>query len=71
MSMDSASNSTVDEEKQQQISGDGSLEKSSIHHDVEEKPAIDIVDVETVGTNGIRVTNAVITGWQLNLVLFW
>jgi hypothetical protein len=70
MSIDSASNSTVDEEKQQ-ISGDSSLAKSSIHHDVEEKPAIDIVDVETVETNGIRVTNAVITGWQLNLVLFW
>jgi hypothetical protein len=70
MSIDSASNSTVDEEKQQ-ISGDSSPAKSSIHHDVEVKPAIDIVDVETVETNGIRVTNAVITGWRLNLVLFW
>lgn len=70
MTIDSVSNSTADEEKQE-ISGDCSLARSSIHHDVEEKSASDLVNGETVGTNKIRVSNAVITGWQLNLVLVW
>jgi hypothetical protein len=72
MTIDSVSNSTVDEEKQE-ISADGSVGKSSIHHDdIEENPAaLDIIDGETAGTNEIKVSNAVITGWQLNLVIVW
>jgi hypothetical protein len=61
------------EPQQQQRSGESSLVKSSLQDDFEEKPALDIVygEGETLGTSEIRVANAVITGWQLNLVLVW
>lgn len=71
MTFDSAINSTAEEQQQQQkTSGHSSLIKSSIQDDVE-KPALDIIEAETVGTNEISVANAVIAGWQLNLVLVW
>jgi hypothetical protein len=70
MTIELVINSTAEEE-QQQISGDSSLIKSSIQDDVEEKPALDIIQGETGETNEIKVANAVITGWQLNLVLVW
>jgi hypothetical protein len=69
MTIDSIVNST-EEDQQQQSSGDSSLTKSSIRNDVEEKLDTGI-EGETVGTNEITVANAVITGWQLNLVLVW
>jgi len=63
------------EEPQQLSSGESSLVKSSIQDDDFEKPALDIIygegETETVGTSEIRVANAVITGWQLYLVLLW
>jgi hypothetical protein len=70
MTFESAINSTA-EEQHQQNSGDSSLIKSSIQDEVEKKSAFDIVEGEMVGTNETRVVNAVITGWQLNLVLLW
>jgi hypothetical protein len=59
------------EEQQQQTSGESSLTKLSMEHDADEKPNLDIVDGETMESSGIRVENAVITGWRLNLVIVW
>jgi hypothetical protein len=70
MTIDSVINSTAEEQQQQQTPGDSSLIKTSIQDDIEEKQAFD-VDGEAVGANEIRVANAVITGWRLNLVLVW
>lgn len=69
-------NSTAKEEQEQQTSGDSSPMKLRIQDDdVEEKSALDIIDgegeTETAGSQEITVTNAVITGWRLNLVLVW
>jgi hypothetical protein len=71
MTIDSVINNTAEEQQQQQTSGDSSLIKTSIQDDVEEKQTFDIIDGEAVGANEIRVANAVITGWRLNLVLVW
>lgn len=59
------------EEKQQQTSGDSSLMKSSLQDEVDEKPDFGIIEGDTEGANEIKVANAVISGWELNLVLVW
>jgi hypothetical protein len=74
MTIDLVINSTAEEQQQQQqqqTSGDSSLIKASIQDDVEEKQAFNVIDGEAVGANEIRVANAVVTGWRLNLVLVW
>jgi hypothetical protein len=73
---DSVIDSKAEEPQQQEETfGDNSLMKSSIQDDdVEEKSALDSSEgqVETAaGSSEIIVANAVITGWQLNLVLVW
>jgi hypothetical protein len=52
------------------MSGEASLIKASLQDDIEAKPTFEISESEGAGTNGIRVENASVTGWQLNLVLF-
>jgi hypothetical protein len=73
MTTDWVFDSTFEPQQQPQTSGESSFVKSSLQDDFEEKAVLDIVDGQgdSMGMNEIRVANAVITGWQLILVLIW